>query len=128
MSTERDEQRSAIIFADEGLRRDDDRPEFRELVASLEKDRASREGHPPVVVVTELLRLFRNREDRSVIDRLVDARDADVKAMREQIDTDSALGRARYKRAADLLMQAYEGSALPSDSRAQLVDRYVREV
>lgn len=123
-------------YADEGTGRDDARPSFERLVAALLRHRAAHAGRPPGVIVDELSRLFRNRSDRAIIDHLVEVRDADVVTVREGIDTETSEGRARYQRAADLVMLAYEGGRtdgplggpLDGDTRRDLVERYTTEV
>ena len=122
------ERGTAYQFVDEGAGRDDERPNFERLVAALQRRRAEHEGEPPAVIVSELSRLFRNRQDRAAIDRLVDAREADVVTVRENIDTNTAEGRERYRRAADLLMLAYEGWPLQGTTRAAVIERYASEV
>ena len=78
--------------------------------------------------MSELSRLFRNRQDRATVDELLASRVADVLSVREDIDTADEAGRERYRRVGDLLMLAYEGAPLAASTRRELVDRYSTEV
>jgi hypothetical protein len=122
-------RRVVLQYTDEGDRRDDERPGFGRLVADLRERRAADpSGAPPAVLVSELSRLFRNRADRDIIDQLVENDAADVLTARERIDTAEERGRERYRRAADLLMLAYEGAPLDATTRRELVDEYARDI
>ena len=124
-----DKQRVMHQFIDEGAGRDPGRPGFGRLVAALHKERAADPDEPPPsVVVSELSRLFRNRQDRATVDELVASRVADVFSVREDIDTAGEAGRERYRRAADLLVLAYDGTPLEARTRRELADRYTTEV
>ena len=83
-----DKQRVMHQFIDAGAGRDPGRPGFGRLVAALRKERAADPDEPPPsVIVSELSRLFRNREDRATVDELLASRVADVLSVREDIDT-----------------------------------------
>jgi SEC-C motif len=120
-------QREALLFTDEGVDRDPVRPQFQAFVGQVERYR-DQHGVAPAMAVAELSRLFRNRADRQLIDRLIDEGRADLMSAREHISTTTAEGQERYRRAADLLMLAYEGGPLAASTRSELVDRYVDEV
>lgn len=85
----------------------------------------------PAVVVTDLSRLFRNREDRARVTDLLDAQRIDVIAIDETIDTADVAGRARFDRGADLVMAAWEGlwpAQSSVNSRGELIEVYMSQI
>jgi hypothetical protein len=121
-------KREMLSYRDSGTGRDHGRPRFHELVGTVRRTPPNADGKPPVIVVSELSRLFRNRADRAVVDELIAQRHADVVTARENIDTNTMEGRERYRAVADLLMLAYEGEPLVAATRAEVIDRYVEDV
>jgi hypothetical protein len=120
--------RDWISFTDAGISRSDVRPSFEALLARLVELPADAK---PAVVVTDLSRLFRNREDRARIADLLDAQRIDVIAIDEKIDTADVAGRARFDRGADLVMAAWEGlrpAQMPASSRGELIEAYMSQI
>jgi hypothetical protein len=120
--------REWISFTDDGTGRSDVRPNFKALLARIAE---LPEDTKPAVVVTDLPRLFRNREDRTRIADLLDAGRIDVVALDEKIDTADVAGRARFDRRAELVMAAWEGTwpaPTPASSRGELIEAYMSQI
>ena len=84
----------------------------------------------PIIVASELTRVFRNSRDRARVDALVEDGKADLLLAREDLDTSKPEGRRRYQQAADLVTLSYEGgwADVPGETRPELVDRYLDTV
>jgi hypothetical protein len=119
----------AVQLIDTGVRRDDDRPQFERLISRAERGDLVPDG-APIIVASELTRVFRNRRDRARVDALVEDGKADLLLAREDLDTSKPEGRRRYQQAADLVTLSYEGgwADVPGETRPELVDRYLDTV
>lgn len=119
----------AVQLIDTGVRRDDDRPQFERLISRAERGDLVPDG-APIIVASELTRVFRNRRDRARVDALLEDGKADLLLAREDLDTSKPEGRRRYQQAADLVTLSYEGgwADVPGETRPELVDRYLDTV